>query len=491
MGLIWVVKLGYQQEKIERIFPTPPDFTLYSRWLLRSARALQNPQSIGLALTSWSKVGEFYTELLERLENPEIDGKGLKEQTEGGLVVDGVGKIGYDIEGMSESWKMGYFQALMGAAETAEKLEGWMYDEKLDAAAPAEYVVGPSNPNPKPKPASIKHMLNEEDSRPAYESPEVFYMKILTTKGFQTNQRLDAALAYADWLDFKGWNETADDMYRWAMDIAASGLPVDPSAVVDMKTGILKDVGNKHVTENILRATTALGVHKVRRGDLAPALSIFLSVLRARRNLPEAPISHENQIPPQDESPLSELFEILSSYVVPPPYPYATLTGNERPLRSASEACDEAGLMVYIGEIIFASSSQENGLSWTRDAVDLAEISLLRLDGTDNGPRSYGMKYSNDDEKCHDCLRTGLDNWKKMVKKLVVQAEQEELDCISTAKDGWFSSRSKQVKEKQMQRRRWEAEEMIIEDRSKRIQKFIGDPLLAGLAPNTTMMLFS
>ncbi|EFW18522.1 conserved hypothetical protein [Coccidioides posadasii str. Silveira] len=490
MVLLYVIRLGLQQEKIERKFPTPPDFTTYSRWLLRTARALQNPESVGQAITPWRKVGDFYTELLERMENPEIDGKGLKEQGDGAFLIEGIGKTGYDIGEMSESWKMGYFQALIGAAEAAEKLDGWMYDEELDVAAPAEYVVGPSNPNPKPRPMGGNQTLKEENCRPAYDSPEVYYMKILTTKGFQTNQRLDAALAYADWLDFKGLKETAEDMYKWAMDIAASGVSVDPTEVVDMKTGVLKDDGNKYVTDNVLRAMTALGVHRVRQGDLAPALSIFLSVLRARRNLPQAP-TPEHKGSPKDESAISEISETISSWLFPPPYPIPTITGNEQPLRSASTACDEAGLMIYIGEIMFASSSQESGLAWTRDAVDLAELSLLQLDETEAGPHTYRMKYSSDEERCHDCLRTGLDNWQKMVRKLVVKAEQEELDYMNTAKDSWFGSRAKKLKEKEMQRKRWEAEEIILQDRSKRVQRFIGDPLLAGLAPNTTMMLFS
>lgn len=499
MVLLYVIKLGLQQEDIERQFPTPPELSAYSRWIFRCAWALQNPETIGMALSPWRRVAEFYTELLERMENPEIDGKGLKEQGGDGegeeLMIAGVGKAGYDIEQMSEPWKMGYFQALMGAAEAAEKLDGWLYDEAQDVAVPAEYVVGPSNPNPKPQPMGMKGVLKEENCRSAAESPEVYYMKILTTKGFQTNQRLDAALAYADWLGFKGLKDTADDMYRWAMDIAVSGLPVESSKVLDTRTGVLKDDANEYVTDNVLRVTTALGVHKVRQGDLASALSIFLSVLRARRELPPGHVSKSaseaSRKPPKDENPISEMFDSIKSFFFPRPYPVPTLTGNERAVRTAASACEEAGLMAYVGEIIFASSSQETGLAWTRDAVDLAELSLLQLDENHERSRSHGMRYASPEERCYDCLRTGINNWKKMVRTLVVKAEQEEVDSLTTAKDSWFTSREKKLKEKEMQRRRWEAEEMIVDDRSKRVQRFIGDPLLSGLAPNTTMMLFS
>ena len=117
--LFYVVQQGIYQEKIERMFPTPPEWSFKSRWFLRSARALQEPERFGKLATSWPNVGSYYKELLERLENPEIDGRGLEEQTEGGILIDGLGKAGYDIEGMSEPWKRGYFEALMGAGETA------------------------------------------------------------------------------------------------------------------------------------------------------------------------------------------------------------------------------------------------------------------------------------------------------------------------------------------------------------------------------------
>ncbi|KAK2743429.1 hypothetical protein FQN57_004894 [Myotisia sp. PD_48] len=488
--LFYVAQLGLYQEEIEQVFPTPPDWTWKSRWFLRTARALQTPERQGKSNTNWPLVGSYYRELLERLENTEVDGKGLVEQSaagdeeEGAILIDGVGKAGYDIEGMSESWKKGYFEALMGAGETAEKLDGWMDDKKKGIASPPEYVVGPSNPNPKPVPKGMI-VPDEENSVPAYESPEVYYMKILTTKGFQTNQKLDAALAYADWLDFKGLNETAGEVYNWAMDITIAGLPgvvnldVDAEKIVDRKTGVLKKGGYGSLTENLLRTSTALGIHQVRIGNLTSALSVFLSVLQARRN-----ISTSTDIPsikpPSSFRPHSKEENVLQSisYLFsPPPYPLPTRTGNEHPLHSESSGCEEAGLMIYIGEIIFASSSQEKGLAWTRDAVDHAEISLLQLDPDQESgqPHSHAMEYSTAEEKCRDCLRTGLDNWKKMVRKLVVRAENEELQSMDRMDEAWFGRGRKKVQEKRMQRRRWEAEELILNERAKRVRNLIGD----------------
>ncbi|KAF4252556.1 hypothetical protein CNMCM8689_005053 [Aspergillus fumigatus] len=239
--LFQVIKLGVYQEEIEHQWPTPSEWSWKSRWCLRSAQALQNPEQIGKLMTNWPMVAGYLRELLERLENLEGEGKGIKEQEEGGIYVEGVGRTGFDITAKSEPWRRGYHQALMGAAKAAENLEGWLTDRKQRISAPAEYVVGPSNPRPKPMPAGQKKVPREEDSEPASPSPEVFYMKILTTKGFDTRQKLDAALAYADWLDYKGLPETARDMYAWAMDIAAAGSSVDASKVVDTKTGVLKN----------------------------------------------------------------------------------------------------------------------------------------------------------------------------------------------------------------------------------------------------------
>ncbi|EEH34881.1 hypothetical protein PAAG_05928 [Paracoccidioides lutzii Pb01] len=513
--LLFVIRMGFTQESYERIFPTPPEWTFWSRWKLRTARATQHPELFHKLQTSWASVGNLYTELLARLEDPEIDGKGLKEQEEGGLLIEGVGKAGIDITGMSEAWTTGYFQALMGAGGAAEKLDGWMEDKQQQMVGPAQCVLGPSNATPQLLPGTTK-MLKEEDCVPAYQSPEVFYMKILTTKGFGTHQKLDAALAYADWLDFKGLKKTAGDVYAWAMDIATAGLPggVDPKQVVDIQTGVLKEQGNQYVTDNLLRASTALGVHQVRLGNLSTALSVFVSVLRARRALPEAqaPVSSatatatatEPRIHPavsKDESLLTNLSKSILSLLTPPEYPLRTRTGNEPATRSLSTVCEDAGLMVYIGEIIFASSSPEHGLAWTRDAVDLAETTILQLNDEDgaevnsnstssskssvaaqnnSGNNSLSINHSDAHQRCRDCVKAGLQNWKQMVRVLLVKAENEELESLDKAGKGssWWAGwgGARRVKEKEMTRRRWEAEEMIVKDRVNELRYILGNP---------------
>ncbi|KAE8151906.1 hypothetical protein BDV25DRAFT_151954 [Aspergillus avenaceus] len=478
-----VIKLGVYQEEIEHKWPTPPEWSWKSRWCLRSAHAQQHPEEIGKLMTDWPMVAGYTKELLARLEDPEFEGKGIIEQGDGGFFVEGVGKTGYDVSGKSEPWRRGYFQTLMASAKAAENLEGWLTDWEQRISAPAEYVVGPSNPRPKPVPAGQKKVPREENCTAASPSPEVFYMKILTTRGFDNRQKLDAALAYADWLDYKGLQETAKDMYTWAMDIATSGLPVDAGKVVDVKTGVLKNNGKALPSENLIRVSTAFAVHQARSGNLPTALSIFTSVLKARRSLPPpAPGTLRPILPSFTKSndPFRSVFDSIKLMLVPVEYPAPLSSGDEPPLRTATSACEEAGLMTYIGEIIYASSSKETGLAWTRDAVDTAEATLLELgDSDDRNPR----------HRCAECLRVGLENWKTMVSNLVVKAEKEEAESMQKAKGSWFGSQ-KQVDAKSFDRKRWEAEKLILDDRTRRLWPMIeGESGLEGIAPNSSLFV--
>ncbi|KAJ5124717.1 uncharacterized protein N7515_008542 [Penicillium bovifimosum] len=482
--LFSAVKLGVYQENIEHSWPTPPEWTWKSRWCLRSAQALQNPEQIGKLMTNWPMVAGYLRELLERLENLEGEGKGLVEQDEGGFLVEGIGRTGFDISAKSEPWRRGYFQALMGAAKAAENLDGWLTDRKQKISAPAEYVVGPSNPRPKPMPAGQKKIPREEDCEPASPSPESFYMKVLTTKGFNTGQKLDAALAYADWLDFKGLGSTAGDMYTWALDIAASGLEGDASKIVDLKTGLLKNNNGDLPSENILRVSTALAVHNARQENLPAALSLFTSVLKARRSLPLSSEFGTTPSPPSfpgsASDPFTYMFKSLKNVLVPVDYPAPLPSGDQPPRRTTASACDEAGLMTYIGEIIYASSSKESGLAWTRDAVDMAELTLHQLsNSTDQAART----------RCAQCLKVGLENWKTMVHSLVTRAWQEEQQSKDQAKSSWFGG-ERRAEAKSLDRRRWEAENAILEDRIRRLFPLLeGESGLDLVAPNSSLFV--
>ncbi|KAL4783027.1 hypothetical protein BJX76DRAFT_331045 [Aspergillus varians] len=472
-----VIKIGVYQEELEHKWPTPSEWTWKSRWCLRSAEAWQHPEEIGKLMSDWPMVSGYCRELITRLEDREGEGKGIFELEEGGIFVEGVGKTGFDITAKSEPWRRGYFQALLGAAKAAENLEGWLTDRKQRISASAEYFVGPSNPRPRPVPAGQK-APREEDSEPASPSPEVFYMKILTTRGFDTRQKLDAALAYADWLDYKGLQGTAADMYTWAMDIAASGASADATKLVDLNTGIVRDDSQSAPSENILRVSTALAVHHARHGNLPTALSVFTSVLKARRAISPPPSGTVLPTPPSLPKPTNDpfvsFFNTLKTVFIPAQYPPPLPSGDEPPFRTATSPCDEAGLMTYIGEIIYASSSKETGLAWTRDAVDLAESTLAETDITT--PQN----------RCADCLRVGLENWKIMVSQLLDKAQKDEEETISKGKNGssWFGPSKKQIEAKTNERKRWEAEQFILDARIKKLQPIIEmESALQGIVP--------
>lgn len=476
--LFSIIRLGIYNENIEHTYPTPPEWSWTSRSSLRSAQTAQDPETTGPRGTSWSNVAQYYKLLLIQLEHPEMDGQGIIDQDEGGFLVEGVGRTGFDVSAKSEPWRRGYFQALMGSAKAAENLDGWVTDHKQRISAPAKYVVGPSNPRPKPLPAGQKKAPQEADCKPASPPPETFYMKILTTKGFDARQKIDAALAYADWLDFKGLNATASDMYTWALDIATSGLEGDADKIVDMKTGLLKNNAGHLPSENLLRVSTAIAVHSAREGDLPNALSIFTSVLKAQRSMPLAPTSGvpatSSLSPHTAKDPISGFFRSIKTLFVPPEYPQPLPSGNEPPLRNIASACEEAGLMTYIGEILYASSSKETGLAWTRDAVEIAETTLLDLsDSSDSGAR----------DRCAQCLKVGLENWKTMVSSLVTRAQQEEKESREKAKSSWFGG-ERRAQAKSLECRRWEAEDEILGDRIRRLLPLLrGQSGLKSLAP--------
>ncbi len=417
-------------------------------------------------LVDWRRVGFFYKQLLERLESQNIDGQFIIPRGwDGGILVEGLGQTGYNVSMKSEPWRRGYYEALMGAARTAENLDGFVEDRKRRRTYPKEVVVGPGNERPKPMEWGTGVAPKAEDVEEAYKSPQVFYMRVLTTEGFSTKQRLDAALSYADWLDFKGLRETGGSMYDWAMDIAKEGLEADQDFVVDGRTGVINVKATEFVTDNLLRACTAKAVHHAQAGDVQKALPIFLGVLRARKDLPAEPITEktfEKRAKPLDESGWRGYYYAVLDWITEAPYPRRPADGNQRPFHTLKEACEEVGLMTYIGEILYATSSEEKGLSWTRDAVDAAEAVMWVMEEED---KEDGR------EKCQQCLRTGLDNWKKMARDMAIRAEKKEQEALQ--KSSWFGpNKGKRAYEA----RRWEEEEAQIQLRIQKTAPLI-DPV--------------
>ncbi|KAI4135854.1 MAG: hypothetical protein LQ347_000307 [Umbilicaria vellea] len=455
----------------------------------RTARGLENPDANGSGLIDWARTGNEYSLLLGRLENPDLDGQGLHPplETDGDIYVEGAGEMGLDISAKPEPWRRGYHTCLMGAARAAEHLDGWVRDTTRGIAFPGNVVIGPSNPRPKPVPLGAASPPREENCVAAFKPPETYYMKILTTQGFTTRQRLDAALAYADWLDFKGLHSSAEEMYDWGLDIATGALPTGVNGVVDTKSGIINDKAT-FVSSNVLLASTSLAIHHAQNNNLNTALPILLSVLRARRSLSSVPQllqSHSPAMPSEDETVPSTFQIIVSlfrSLMVPPPYPPPSPTGDEQATRTPAATCEEAGLMTYIGEILFASpstpsrgsslfsssknvphQSKQAGLSWTRDAVDLSEKTLQDvLDKPVNPSDAREAK-----KRCSECLGVGLENWAKMVDRMVREEHEEHarMDKSQGTSGLWAHEAGEG---------RWEVERRLVDERKRSVRAMIG-----------------
>ncbi|MCJ1400097.1 hypothetical protein MMC11_003300 [Xylographa trunciseda] len=516
IALVATILFGIENERLERRFPSPREWTWVSRWLYRSTRGEELPQANGSGLVDWAKTGQDYRQILMRLEDTNSDGKGLRPLlgVDGDIYMVGVGKSGFDISSKSEPWRRGYYECLMGAARAAEHLDTWVRDKKRNVAFPPEVVIGPSNPYPKPVPYGAKTAPFEEDCEPAFESPEHYYMKILTTHGFTSRQRLDAALAYADWLEFKGLPSSAEDMYEWGLDIAMGALPLGVNNVVDTKTGIINQQAT-HITPNVLLATTSLARHHAQNQNLSTALPIFLSILRAQRSLVSSPSSCLISASPgssdTEDSILSLIVSFARSLLIAPSYPDPPASGDLPATRNSTTTCEEAATMAHIGEILFASSTvpssilslsttplsstksatsaQSSGLAWTRESVALAEQTLHSLSTPIPGspstltpssarPRTrFGSQKPSHEkttarQRCTECLLSSIQNWKLMVTQLQQQeaAKQGKQQTNGSTKKGWFWSEGSVDEDEEG---RWEREMEMVEARSKELDRLM------------------
>ncbi|KAI0142146.1 hypothetical protein BJ166DRAFT_94997 [Pestalotiopsis sp. NC0098] len=472
-GCLLVAYYSVQQEWLERRYPSPHEWSFITRLRFRLLR--WGPDRNDTPEPNWVQIGNYAKNVLERLENPETDGAGLQELTEGGVYIADVGKSGYDVTAKSEPWRRGYYEVLLCCAKAAEQLDNHVLDKKRGIVFPAEQVHGPSNPNPSPIPPGSPTAPSEKDCEPFYDAPETYYMRILTTRGFTSKQKMDAALEYATWLDFKNIPEAAERMYEWALQLATENIP-QAALPYSTTSYVLRDDDSTKPSANLLTSLTALATHKARHGDLAEALPILISVLRARRSLPTTASSRYSQhgISPEDhQTPwtVSNIFGVVKRFVAPPAYPPAPPDGSLPPIRDAQELCQEAGLNIYIGEIMYASKSgasvREEGVAWTREAVEVAEEQLHKLQSD--------MEASNEATKtCKECLSTGLDNWTKMASKLAREERERKESPTSARSSSWFGLwGDSQAGTEEVGR--WEAEEQVVKDRNRRAQELLDE----------------
>ncbi|KAF2270999.1 hypothetical protein CC78DRAFT_506460 [Lojkania enalia] len=432
----------FLSERQERRFPSPYEWSIISRLRFRRAKWWQVPENNeDQAFPNYARIYSEFEKVLKRLEDPKKDGEGIFEQDEGGILVPGVGKAGFDVTAKSREWQQGYWEVLMGMGAAAERMEGWVTDSRRRNIWSPEFIASPSNPRPKATLPGMPLPPPEDEQRPVTEPPETFYLKILTSKGFTTSQKLQAALAYADWLSFKKLADSAEEMYRWGLDIAIAGLPTnDPASVIDPKTSVLSSTAPKEtITPNLVYAATSLATHLASNSNIKAALPVYISVLRARLSADIAPYS-EPRIP-RDYSVMGVFLNYFDKY----PYPPLPPTGDEPLLRREEEMCDEAVLKNYIGEILFAtagSSTQRlQALNWIREAVSNSttaqRFDIVALDAALR-------------KKCQTCEEVGLESWGKIMTFLAAEAREKRDKATSGGLTGllWKIWGTKELKSK-------------------------------------------
>ncbi|MCJ1341283.1 hypothetical protein MMC09_006579 [Bachmanniomyces sp. S44760] len=470
-------------------------------------RVLEDPTSGDFGTIDWTALGRACRELLLRLEDPKIDGTDLGPGFDDGgdLYIQGAGRTGHNVSSKSEPWRRGYHYCLMSAARVAENREGWVRDISRDILFPPGAVIGPSNPRPSPMPYGAPAAPLEENCEPAFELPQSYYMKILTTQGFDSHQRIEAALACADWFDFKGLASDAENMNDLALEIAVSALPLSVHEVVHTRTGVINE-GCDCITPNILLATTSLATHHARNGNLSAALPIFLSILRAQRKLRPSTFMVPEDGPKEKRENVSMFSSLRSFFDVlkESEYPALSTSGDQPATRTAKMICEESAIMTHIGEVLFASSAttsrsfspfqssnhsflsflntdnrtfsaRELGLSWTRSAVSQAEETLLSLSSS----ASSNTVTSREDEiqtraSCTECLHASMENWQKMVSKLQEAENLERMKYQDSQykRSGWFWGPLSPIR-RSLAEERWKQEEKLVQERAEEIKKLI------------------
>lgn len=437
---------------VEREFPTPHEWHYLTRKFLRDANKFRDPHNGEI---NWARALELSRGVVIRLEDPKLGGQNvikLSDKVDPKLEVPGE-FINCDLSAMSEEWRRGYFEAIMLAAKAAEHVDGWLRDVKRNIVCAPEFVIGPSNLRPSPIPPGNPHAPREEDCELAYPSAEHWYMKILATKGLSPRQKMEAALEYASFMEYKGKMEGSEALYNVALAEATQGLN-GPNLPYDPKTFILRD-RKESPSMNVLDALTAIATHKARKGDVTGALPIYISLLKARRSLSDEPLRISTS-----KSKSVALYQQVFNLFAPPEYPPPPPDGALPPWRSAHERCQEASLDLYIGEILYATGSREDGLAWTRDGVDLAEEQLRKS--------SANVKGGDDKRICRECLVTGLGNWSTMVSRL---AKVERAKAESGSKSSLFSFWNSSQKAED----RWVAEEAVVQERTKRTRELLDE----------------
>lgn len=474
LGGGYVAYLFLRQDWLDKQFPSPKEWQLVVKYLWRQAKYEELESGPQLGVTDWGKAATSYRAVAGLLEDYRAFGfhtpSGIAVQVDWDRSIPGLSdevmrsppehtamtRIGYDVSMKSESWRRGYHEAMLGAARGGEQLVGWMTHRESNIGFPPHQVRSEQNPNPVPFPPGF-HLDNpdERDCEPSFESPDFHYIRLLTTKGFSRKQRLEAGIHYASWLDRSDRPETAERMLHWCLSLAQQGLPEGATFVND-KTGVIAQAA-PFVTHNLLSASTAMATHFARHEKIPQALSIYLSILRARRNAPDAAVQYLAKGQDYSLHSIDSIMGFMASLARTGQFPDDPTSGDEPFQRTKNSACDEAAVMAYVGEILFARADRRaEGLSWTRDATSIAEA----------GHADTKLDRASKDV-CTQCLETGLTNWLSMV-GLLASEKQERQQGANRSKSRWLWSGSDEGMHEEAD---WSEEERLVKRKKQRFDE--------------------
>ncbi|CAK7228273.1 hypothetical protein SBRCBS47491_006851 [Sporothrix bragantina] len=602
VGCFVLVQFVMQQEAMERAHPTPHEWSFMSRMRLRGALTERgddgseeeqaasdggdlDSSATATHLVNHVKVMQILLDLLKRLEDPAVDGgAGLAPAGEKSSMPDIVNTttdavIGVsealDIRSMNEPWRRGYYETLLAAAATAEHVDGWLLDRTRNTVFPPDIIVGPSNPNPRALPPGVNGAPREENCEPIFPAPAEIYLKLLHTRGLTAKQQITAALAFANYLEYKQDNDAAAYVYGKAVLAARSPDASDDlslsffdrNADMDASTWIKSWTAQNHasnnnassstdtvLSRNLLSTLTAYATFQARSGDVSGALPLFVSLLQARRSLPPS-ASAAAASAAATRSKKATIPQQLLAIISPPSYPPPPDDGFSAPLPGARATCEEAALRLHIGEILYASArktsgatasasssssssstwglfssasqeqqAREQGIAWTREAVDIAEEQLHALaqsgqkekkkqqqvleSGQGGITNAIGKAITSSTSTpvgsidgsatCRQCLVAGLDNWAAMVAQMARDEQRRTQGSVATVNGSddnnglsWWPSwlslwgsngpttpeaaafREEDGPQKKLGR--WAAEEKVIQDRRRRARELMDD----------------
>lgn len=252
----------------------------------------------------------------------------------------------------------------------------------------------------------LKYLAELEEHEGMVDDARAHYQQILqlpregqVEEELWQEERVAAALRISKICEFKKDLPGAQAALVNAVSFARGSRPTSEGtpAILD-GLPLLPDPRSRENTPLFLKALTELSIFYARNGRQHLALELLTTILRARRSAP------------------------------PPPKPGDSVSANE-----ISDPCAEAVTMTYLGELLFAMGSGQQGLAWTKEAYQKSE-GLAELRGA-----------------CKECAIVAGRNVSRMLEIM-----KEERGSAPTGGRGWFRRGVEKPSEQNEGREEWE-----------------------------------